>query len=896
MKLKKKLIVSFLAIGLTPIFIYGAYSIFSTYQTVMTDHDEMLSQMNSSRKRELDSFVSGMTLNVKSMAKRDDIIKSFSGLSKAWSNVKITDFEEKKKEVTQYYKTQFNKLYDEKSGRQFSNYEEIVQKLTPQGLMFQHSYIVKNKNKIGEKNNLDAINDGSDYDQIHSKFQEQARRFVDGNGYYDLFMFNKEGNVVYTYFKETDFSSNMKSGAYKDSGLGKLYQKMAATPDKDKEDVEVMYSDIETYFASYEAPAAFAMTKIKENGHTVGYLAIQIPVPLIDSILTNDGKFEQTGYGKTGESVLVSLTDFKLRSNSRELIGDEKKVAAHVEEIPNFTKEEKNYMKAQNTAALTFSLKNDFIKQIQAGKNPEGEFNDYMGDLSYGKGEIFLFGDQKYALVSRFEKTEILAPFTKNLFIVLGLFASCVVVISIMAWKLATAITTPIIKVSSSIKSFSEGDLVNKVGLTGTDEVAEMAMGFDSTMDQMVGIFNSQKVQWPEIALQKQREIESQKKVQEALASAEMEKAEALQSKKLADLEKEKAEEAMVMAGEAKKKAEELAENEKKAAGELQLKVDQILSVVRSAERGDLSQNLSVSGSDAIGQLANGLRGLFDQLSKDFTQIDQMAKMLANQSETLNEKNISLNDNAQGTSLKSNDMREKTNSVAANIKNLNHSTMEMKQAVNEISKQATESNKYSSEAVKYVSDVKNMGSKLEENSEDIAKFVEVINTIARQTNLLALNATIEAARAGEAGRGFAVVANEVKELARHSGEAANEITQKVSTIKGNTSEIMNSILKVIELMENLNSSSRVVASATEEQYATTEQFLQLITESVREVDEINNGAKVINESAVSTTNIVKENSKISKDLGETSESLTSVVKKFKLKNENGNQSNIKKVA
>jgi methyl-accepting chemotaxis protein len=274
-----------------------------------------------------------------------------------------------------------------------------------------------------------------------------------------------------------------------------------------------------------------------------------------------------------------------------------------------------------------------------------------------------------------------------------------------------------------------------------------------------------------------------------------------------------------------------------------------------------------------------------------------MAKTLANQSEALNDKNISLDENAQGTSLKSNSMREKTDMVAANIKNLNHSTMEMKQAVNEISKQATESNKYSSEAVKYVSDVKDMGTKLEENSEDIARFVQVINTIARQTNLLALNATIEAARAGEAGRGFAVVANEVKELARHSGEAANEITQKVSTIKDNTSEIMSSILKVIDLMENINSSSRVVASATEEQYATTEQFLQLISESVREVDEINNGAKIINQSAVSTTDIVKENSKISKDLGTTSESLNMVVKKFKLKTDsNQNVHTLKKVS
>jgi methyl-accepting chemotaxis protein len=207
----------------------------------------------------------------------------------------------------------------------------------------------------------------------------------------------------------------------------------------------------------------------------------------------------------------------------------------------------------------------------------------------------------------------------------------------------------------------------------------------------------------------------------------------------------------------------------------------------------------------------------------------------------------------------------------------------MKQAVTEISRQASESNRYSSDAVKYVSDVRELGVKLEENSEDIAKFLNVIVTIARQTNLLALNATIEAARAGEAGKGFAVVANEVKELARQTGVASEEITQKVGNIKGNSSEIMTSILKVTTLMENINNSSKVVASATEEQFATTEQFLQLITHSVKEVEEVSAGSQSVNQSAMSTSEIVKENTKISKDLNSTSEKLNSVVKKFKLK-------------
>ena len=379
------------------------------------------------------------------------------------------------------------------------------------------------------------------------------------------------------------------------------------------------------------------------------------------------------------------------------------------------------------------------------------------------------------------------------------------------------------------------------------------------------------------------------------MLQAENEKKEALEAKNIADIEKEKAKEAMALADLEKSKAEELALKEKFAAKELQEKVDQILIVVSAAAQGDLTKMLEVSGADAIGQLAEGIRGFFDQLSGDLNTIDQMSKQLNGQANNLENKNKSLDQNASMTFSKSKSMKEKTELVLTNIKNLNQSTIEMKQAVTEISRQAVESNRYSSDAVKYVLDVKDLGVKLEENSEDIAKFLNVINSIARQTNLLALNATIEAARAGDAGRGFAVVANEVKELARQSGEAADEITQKVGNIKGNSSEIMSSIIKVTDLMDNINNSAKVVASATEEQFATTEQFLELISFTVKEVEEVSLGTSSVNQSAMDTSEIVKENTVISKDLNATSDNLNMMVKKFKIKH-NTEKSNLKKVA
>lgn len=929
MKLKTKILVSYLCLGVIPLMIFGAVALKLSYGAIERDHNDILDGMNASKLQQLNTFVKDIQLNLSLIAKRSDIQSMYNSLANSWEHTKPADVDEKKKELLSYYKQKFAPMYKEKSGAEAADLDAVVGKLSPQAIMNQYAYIVKNKNPLGEKNKLDSAtnfkyDDSSGYDKIHYKAHSEMRTFVDTHGYYDFFMIDPAGNVVYSYFKETDFSSNLKNGAYKDSNLAKAFQKISEMPDKEKEDTEVVFSDIDAYFASYEAPAAFAITKVKEEGKTVGYFAIQIPVPLMDEILTNGGKFEDGGYGETGESVLVSPVDFKLRSNSRELYGDEKTIAEHISEMNFLSEKDLAYLKAQKTGALTMVLKNDFVKKGAEGKTEPQAFDDYMGDQSYGSATPFMFGDNKLVLISRFEKWEVYQAANRILYAMLGIIGFATLVISFVAWSVALTITKPITKVSESINAFKDGDLTARVDIQSQDEIGAMSKAFDGVMDQMVTIFNSKKVNWAEVSESKKREVEAQNKVKEALASAEKEKEQALKAKSqaesaqsmaeaaqgkvkeaLSQAEKEKdqalkamaeseiaqkqameaqkkAEEAMKMAAEEKKKAEELAQKEKIAAGELQSKVDKILRVVRHAENGDLTQNLSVEGSDAIGQLADGLKSLFTTLSSDFRLIDKMAETLANQSETLNDKNSVMNENATSTALKSKAMSEKTNLVSGNIQNLNKSTMEMKQAVNEISKQANESSKYTTDAVKYVSDVKVLGTKLEQNSEDIAKFLQTINTIARQTNLLALNATIEAARAGDAGKGFAVVANEVKELARQSGEAAEDITEKVTTIKANTGEIMGSIMRVIELIENVNSSSRVVASATEEQYATTEKFLQLITDSVVQVEDINVGAKVINDSAASTTEVVKENSKISRDLGITSEKLNSVVKKFKL--------------
>ncbi len=398
-----------------------------------------------------------------------------------------------------------------------------------------------------------------------------------------------------------------------------------------------------------------------------------------------------------------------------------------------------------------------------------------------------------------------------------------------------------------------------------------------------------------------------QKKAQEAMSKAIVASEIAEQEKQSANQERIKAEEAVKQAQAAIKSAEdeksaadlerararEMAEKEQQFAKELQQKVDHILYCVNAAENGDLTKDIQVYGDDVIGKLGSGLRSLFHQLSQNMMTIGELASVLASQSNVLSKANNEMSSNAANTLDNSINLEKKSKNVFSNMKSLTTNTGEMKIGVNEVAKQSSETSKIAKDAFGLVADVRGVSEKLSVNAEDISKFIAVINSIARQTNLLALNATIEAARAGEAGKGFAIVANEVKELAKQSGNAADEINQKVSVIISNTKDVMHSVQSVSSLMDNLNQASGIVAAATEEQFATTEQFVGYINKSTTEVEQMNDAVAVIKLSAQCTSELIRSNSQLSVQLSNAAEHLSKVVRRFKLKTDIFNQPNRK---
>jgi methyl-accepting chemotaxis protein len=329
-------------------------------------------------------------------------------------------------------------------------------------------------------------------------------------------------------------------------------------------------------------------------------------------------------------------------------------------------------------------------------------------------------------------------------------------------------------------------------------------------------------------------------------------------------------------------KVRQAAEREKTAAEELKSKVDSILVVVGAATKGDLTQEIQVRGSDAIGQMGEGLAKFFSDLRKSIGSIGESSTNLASASEELTAVSQQMSANAEETSAQTKVVAAATVSVSQNLQTVATGAEEMGASIKEIAKNATEAAKVATSAVKVAETANATVSKLGESSAEIGQVIKVITSIAQQTNLLALNATIEAARAGEAGKGFAVVANEVKELAKETAKATEDISRKIEAIQTDTKAAVDAIGTISEVINQINGISSTIATAVEEQNATTNEMSRNVSDAARGSGEITSNIAGVSQAAESTSQGASDTQKAAQDLVETSKQLRRLVEQFKI--------------
>lgn len=343
----------------------------------------------------------------------------------------------------------------------------------------QKRYIHDNSHPAGEKQKLLSANIDA-YDSSHKRYHERFKEIQQSNNYYDIFLINMNGDIIYSVFKELDYATNLKTGEWKSTGLASVYKNLMS----DLTAKRVAFSDYKAYGPSHDAPASFIATPITYGDKIVGILAYQMPTSLITSIFTND-----TGMGETGETVLTNKHGY-LISDSRFTDFDD---------------------------TLKSKISFDGIDRANKINIATGQTSGYRDMVSNTAVTSAKFQNAGWQIVALIEKDEALAGVAsmRNAIIVVAILTFTAALIG--AYFFARTITKPIDRIVSKMSILASGDTnIDLSTEAGKDEIGGMA--------EAVEVFRQAAIQKTEL------EIEAEKNNQLTTAEREQREAERMEA------------------------------------------------------------------------------------------------------------------------------------------------------------------------------------------------------------------------------------------------------------------------------------------------------------------------------------------------------------------------------
>ncbi|MCU0865396.1 MAG: methyl-accepting chemotaxis protein [Planctomycetes bacterium] len=726
MTIRTRLMATLLACGLVPTLGVGflSYRLSQTSSSELLEHSaaalekragEQMQAVSAARRNDILHYFAAIEAQVISMAKQPHVIDAVAQLAvtiqELGRDLPAAEVEDARRELSRYYQTDFEGEYAKQAGGSRSGIESALQQLDPIAVMAQLQYVQRNPNPLGRKHLLADAKDGSEYTRHHALLHDGLLSVQQAFGYYDLFLIDTEGRVVYSVFKELDFATSLNNGPWARSNLGELARNLQNAPDG-----KLLFADFAAYKPSYDGPAAFAGTPLLQNGKRVGSLVVQMPIDRINAVVTST-----EGMGETGEVTLIG-PDLLMRSDSR-----------HNPVTHSVAASFRNPQKG--------SVDLPAVKEALAGKSASGELVDVDGatEIAYWL-PIDVFG-VRWAMLAKAEEQEILASLiemrelaatsgAKMVWWSLGLCLCVAAAMAAFSWFFARQLVTPIQRTVTALKDIAdgEGDLRARLDEARGDELGEMGKWFN------------------------------------------------------------------------------------KFLGKLQVSVR------------------------SIAEKANGVSTASSQLTSTAQSLSESAERTKAQTSQVAAAAEEMSSNMSSVSGSSEAMTGTFRTVAAAVE-------EMTASIAEVAKSAENAARVAGTAAQLTRSSNEKVSALGSAANEIGRVIETIQDIAEQTNLLALNATIEAARAGEAGKGFSVVANEVKDLARQTAEATQDIRQRIERIQASTTESVKAIAEIDQVIAKVSQASQTIATSVAEQRSATQEIASNLAQSTRSIETVANNVR-----------------------------------------------------
>ncbi|MBF0455078.1 MAG: methyl-accepting chemotaxis protein [Magnetococcales bacterium] len=764
-------------------------------------------------------------------------------------------------------------------------WDKLGDNVTPK---LQQMYITENPNPPGSKHLLNAHGAQNSYNQAHGKYHPWLRRLMEASGYYDIFLVNHEGKVVYSVYKEADFGSNLKGGRWQGTDLGKIYRMV----DQNFKKGYVAFTDMSPYAPSAGAPASFIAAPVFDhNGGRHGMLIFQMPLERINAIMGG-----RVGMGKSGETYLVG-GDLLMRSDSF-LDPENHTVAA------SFANPSKGKVDTES-ARLALSGKSgskvikdyngnpvlsayapldflgvrwgllaeiDVAEAFSPVDKKGGEFFKKYQEM-YGYYDVFLMNPDGYVFYTATREADYQTNMVSGKYARSGLGALTRQVIQNQSYGMADF--APYAPSNGDPAAFIAQPVVNdgkvelvvalQLSLASINDIMQQREGMGETGESYL-IGSDKRMRSDSFLDPKGHSVNASFAGTIANNGVDTEGAnEAISGKSDAKIIMDYNNNPVLSAYApidlggvtwAILAEIDLAEIQKPInnlilailvigliiAGVVVVVAlivansiaNPLLSCTRLMEtvaKGDLTVRSTMNRKDELGRLSNALGDMISKLSQVIGEVNNASDQVASGS-------TQLSDTAQ-------DLSQGTTEQAASIEETSSAMEEMTSNIQQNSDNATSTEQISQKAAK---DAEESGVAVGEAMtamKSIAEKISIIEEIARQTNLLALNAAIEAARAGEHGKGFAVVAAEVRKLAERSQTAAGEIgglsASSVETAEragAMLDQLVPDIKKTAELVQEISAGSQEQNQGAEQINAAIQQLDQVIQQNAGASEEM----------------------------------------------------------
>ena len=318
-----------------------------------------------------------------------------------------------------------------------------------------------------------------------------------------------------------------------------------------------------------------------------------------------------------------------------------------------------------------------------------------------------------------------------------------------------------------------------------------------------------------------------------------------------------------------------------RVASRVRSQVRGVSDLAEGLAEGDLTRTSGVRSGDEVGQMAASLDRAIARLREDVVQLAGNATTLHSAAGQLTSVSGAVGQAANEASAQAGSVASAADVVSNNLQVVSAGSEEMGSSIRDISVSTTEASEVAAQAVQVAAQTNAIVGRLGESSSEIATVVKVITSIAEQTNLLALNATIEAARAGDSGKGFAVVAGEVKDLAQETAKATEDISRRVQAIQADTDGAVTAIGEISAIIERINGIQLTIASAVEEQTATTQEMNRTLSDAAAGAGDIAATIGGVSEATRRTTDSVGHTRNAADELAVTATQLQALVARFR---------------